>query len=370
MSGHRGVNAKAPVIVFLHGGGFGTGATSMPLMDGQHLCERGMVVVTVNYRLGALGLLSHPDFADSTNGSMANWQQQDMAAALQWVRQNIASFGGDPNNVCLMGQSGGAMSTAIFAQNPDVRPTFQKVFLLSPPTVTAPSSMTLTDAAAYTAILATKLGTTPLGLRDVDAKTLHNAEIALNALPLPAGFTSGFGFKLTPMVDGHIYRADWTLPAWPADLPLMMTYAFDEGAFFQDLIDPATNTRLTPPLPTSVSALTSAVIPQAGGPANAAAVIAAYTQAALNEGRSTDPGDLWVDIFGDRLLRNFGKRYARQIASTGVNVRFGTYMHSVKAGSWSRRSSLRRTAAAVRNLWAGLLQSEGWRRRIRSTALQ
>jgi para-nitrobenzyl esterase len=326
-----GVNAKAPVIVFLHGGGFRTGATSMPLMDGQHLCERGIVVVTVNYRLGALGLLSHPDFADSTNGSMANWQQQDMAAALQWVRQNIASFGGDPNNVCLMGQSGGAMSAAIFAQNPDVRPTFQKVILLSPPTVIPPSSMTLTDAAAYTKILADKLGTTPRGLRDADAKTLHSAEIALNTLPLPAGFTSGFGFKLTPMVDGHIYRADWTRTAWPADLPVMITYTHDEGAFFQDLVDPASDARLTPPLPTSTSALTAAVIPQAGGPANAAAVIAAYTQAALNEGRSTDPGDLWIDIFGDRLLRNYGTRYAKQISSAGANVRYGTYMHSVKA---------------------------------------
>jgi para-nitrobenzyl esterase len=326
-----GVNAKAPVIVFLHGGGFRTGATSMPLMDGQRLCERGIVVVTVNYRLGALGLLSHPDFADATNGSFANWQQQDMAAALQWIRQNIASFGGDPNNVCLMGQSGGAMSAALLAQNPDVRPTFQKVILLSPPTVQAPSSMTLTDAAAYTELLAKKLGTTPRGLRDVDAKTLHTAEIALNALPLPAGFTSGFGFKLTPMVDGHIYRADWTRTAWPADLPVMITYTLDEGAFFQDLIDPATNTRLTPPLPTSVSALTSAVIPQAGGPAAASAVIDAYTQIAVREGRSTDPGDLWIDIFGDRLLRNYGTRYAKQISSTGVNVRSGTYMHSVKA---------------------------------------
>jgi para-nitrobenzyl esterase len=110
----------------------------------------------------------------------------------------------------------------------------------------------------------------------------------------------------------------------------MITYTLDEGAFFQNLIDPATNTRLTPPLPTSLSALTSAVIPQAGGPAAASAVIDAYTQIALREGRSTDPGDLWIDIFGDRLLRNFGTRYAKQMASAGANVRFGTYMHSVK----------------------------------------
>ena len=325
-------SGKAPVVVFLHGGGFRTGATSMPLMNGQHLAERGVVVVTVNYRLGALGLLSHPDLTDAGNGSMANWQQQDMAAALQWVRQNIAAFGGDPNNVCLMGQSGGAMSAAIFAQNPAIRATFQKVILLSPPTVTAPSSMTLTDAASYTALLASRLGTAPRGLRDVDARTLHNAELALSALPLPPGFSSGFGFRLTPLVDGQIYRADWTRSTWPADLPLLMTYTLDEGAFFQDLVDPATRTRLTPPLPASSAALTAAVIPQVGGSAtNAAAVIDAYTQAALHDGRSTNPGDLWIDIFGDRLLRNFGTRYAGQLASTGGDVRYGTYMHAVKA---------------------------------------
>lgn len=323
---------KAPVIVFLHGGGFRTGATSMPLMNGQSLSERGVVVVTVNYRLGALGLLSHPDLTDAGNGSMANWQQQDMAAALQWVKQNIAAFGGDPDNVCLMGQSGGAMSAAIFAQKPAVRATFQKVILLSPPTVAPPSAMTLTDAAAYTALVAGRLGTTPRGLRDVDAKALHAAELALNALPLPAGFTSGFGFKLAPMVDGQIYRADWTRSAWPADLPVMITYTHDEGAFFQDLVDPATHARLTPPLPTSSAALTAAIIPQVGGSAtSAAAVIDAYTQAAQREGRSTDPGDLWLDIFGDRLLRNYGTRYAKQLAGTGVNVRYGTYMHAVKA---------------------------------------
>jgi para-nitrobenzyl esterase len=111
-----------------------------------------------------------------------------------------------------------------------------------------------------------------------------------------------------------------------------MTYTLDEGAFFQDLVDPATHARLTPPLPATNAALTTAVIPQAGGSAaSAAAVIDAYTQAAQREGRSTDPGDLWIDIFGDRLLRNYGTRYAKQLSGTGTNLRYGTYMHSVKA---------------------------------------
>jgi para-nitrobenzyl esterase len=203
--------------------------------------------------------------------------------------------------------------------------------MLSPPSLTPPVSMTPDDAAAYAELLADRLGTTPVGLRDVPAQTLHDAELALNAAPLPAGFTSGFGFKIAPVIDGQFYRADWTRSAWPADLPLAIVYTLDEGAFFMDLYDPITQQRLSPPLPPNGSALTAAVQSQVGGSAaTAATVIDAYAQAAAAEGRSTSPGDLWIDIFGDRLLRNFGTRYARQLAQAGLNVRYGTYMHAVK----------------------------------------
>lgn len=321
-----------PVIVWLHGGAFRTGATCMPLMNGRALAERGVVLVTVNYRLGALGLLAHPDFADPDNGRWANWQLQDMGAALHWVRQNIAAFGGDPAQVCLMGQSGGAMSAAILAQHPAYRACFQKAVLLSPPSVTAPVSMTPDDAAAYTELLASDLATTPRGLCEVQAQTLHGAEVALNLQPLPARFTSGHGFKLAPLIDEKTYLSDWTRVAWPTDLPVLITYTLDEGAFFWDLRDPATNTRLTPPLPTTRKALMAAVLPHVGGaPEAAAAVIDVYTRTAIAEGRSSAPEDLWIDIFGDRLLRSYGTRYAATIAQTGAQVRYATYMHRVKA---------------------------------------
>lgn len=301
-------------------------------MNGRALAERGVVLVTVNYRLGALGLLAHPDFADPDNGSWANWQLQDMGAALHWVQQNIAAFGGDPAQVCLMGQSGGAMSSAIMAQHPAYRSCFQKAVLLSPPSVTSPVSMTPVDAAAYTELVASRLATTPRGLREVPAQTLHEAELALNLQPLPASFKSGNGFKLAPLIDGTTYLADWTRTAWPTDLPVLITYTLDEGAFFWNLVDPATNIRLTPPLPTTREALTAAVLPQVGGsPEAAATVIDVYAQAAVAEGRSSEPADLWLDIFGDRLLRNYGTRYAATIAQTGAQVRYVTYMHQVKA---------------------------------------
>jgi para-nitrobenzyl esterase len=322
-----------PVIVWFHGGGFRTGATRMPLMNGNSLAQRGVVVVTANYRLGALGLLSHPDFADSQNGTSANWQMQDMAAALKWVRDNIAAFGGDPARVCVVGQSGGAMHAVMLAQNPVYRPLFQKAVLLSPPNVTPPASLTASDAAAYTELLATTLGTTPLGLRNVPAQTLHAAELAQNGGTLPVSFTSGRSpYKLAPVIDGTTYLGDWTRRDWPTDLPVVIDYTLDEGAFWFDIYDPATNSMLTPSPPPTLPAVTAALTAQLSGRADAAnAVINAYTTAAIAEGRSTNPASLWIDIFGDQLLRNFGTRFAARLAAAGVPVRYGTYMHAVQA---------------------------------------
>jgi para-nitrobenzyl esterase len=224
------------------------------------------------------------------------------------------------------------MSTAIFAQDPAYRSSFQKAVLLSPPAVPPPASMTPADAAAYTELLAGSLATTPRGLRDVPAKTLHAAELAQNFQPLPAHFTSGLGFKLAPLVDGISYRSDWTRSPWPSDIPVIISYTLDEGAFFLDLRDPTTNALLTPPLLDTEAALAAAMLPQVGGsPEAAAAVIDVYTRTARVERRSPAPADLWVDIFGDRLLRNYGTRYAATIAQAGAQVRYATSMHQVKA---------------------------------------
>jgi para-nitrobenzyl esterase len=326
-----GRGGKLPVIVWLHGGGFRTGATRMPLMNGRALSELGVVVVTVNYRLGMLGLLSHPDLTDPTNGTDANWQLQDMGAALQWVKRNIAAFGGDPGNVTVMGQSGGAKHTAILAQNPIYRSCFQRAILLSPPSVTPPVSMTLGDAATYTEALAASLSTTVRGLRDVPAKTLYDAETALSR-NLPSTVHSGFIFPMAPIIDGKSYLGDWTRGEWPKDMPVLITYTLDEGAFFLDLYDPLQGKMVTGSLPSTAGALYGATLTQVGGSSDAAnAVIDAYTRAAAAEARSTAPGDLWIDIFGDRLLRNWGTRYAATIAQAGAKVRFGTYMHPVMA---------------------------------------
>jgi len=322
--------SRTPVIVWLHGGAWRTGATSMPLMNGQALAALGVVVVTVNFRLGALGGLSHPDLADSDNGSTANWQLQDQMAALEWVHRNAAAFGGDAGNICLMGQSAGGTSAAVIAQNPASRKLLRKVVLLSPASNAAPGGFNLKDAAAYTELLATRLNTTPRGLRDVPAATLHAAEIALNTLPLPAGIATGRGSKFIPVIDGQFCLADWTRAAWPADLPVIITTTATEGTFFVDLIDPA-GKALTAPLPQNDAQLLAAVTALTRSEASSNQVIAAYREAAAQESRAGGAGDLWVEIYGDFTIRNHSVRYAGRLAREGIDVRLGTYAHTLKA---------------------------------------
>ncbi len=304
----------------------------MPLMDGHALEKLGVVVVTVNFRLGALGGLSHPSFADSATGGSANWQLQDQMAALQWVHENAAAFGGDPDNICLVGQSAGGTSVALMAQNPASRKYIRKAVLLSPGNNSAPGTFTLKDAAAYTELLATSLNTMPTGLRDIPAATLHAAELALNALPLPSTFTSGYGAKLAPIVDRQFCLSDWTQTPWPSDLPVIFTTTLTEGIFFVDLIDPASGKALTAPLPQSDIQLNAYVAGTFGiSSTTSQQLIDAYRQAAVQDGRANAAGDIWVEIFGDNVIRRHTLSYVGRLATDGVDVRFGTYAHALKA---------------------------------------
>jgi para-nitrobenzyl esterase len=123
----------APVLVFIHGGAFISGAGSFPSHDGTNLAVRGAVVVTLNYRLGVFGFFAHPDLsAASPNHASGNYGLLDQMAALRWVRRNIAAFGGDPHNVTVFGESAGAASIGYLMISPLAQGLFDKAILESP----------------------------------------------------------------------------------------------------------------------------------------------------------------------------------------------------------------------------------------------
>jgi para-nitrobenzyl esterase len=115
-------------MVFIHGGAFVSGTANDPLFDGAKLAQAGLIVVTVNYRLGALGWLSHPALSDAGSG---NFGLMDQLAALHWVHDNIAAFGGDPDNVTLFGSDAGATSIALLMLSDQARDLFHKAILQS-----------------------------------------------------------------------------------------------------------------------------------------------------------------------------------------------------------------------------------------------
>jgi para-nitrobenzyl esterase len=142
--------AALPVMVFLHGGSFVSGSGSLPLYDGARLAARGVVPVTVNYRLGVEGFVPLP-------GGEANVGLRDQIAALAWVRENIAAFGGDPGRITVFGQSAGAMSIAALLGSPAARGLFHRAILQSGNTATH----SLEYGAQLAAALARIAGTEP-----------------------------------------------------------------------------------------------------------------------------------------------------------------------------------------------------------------
>lgn len=113
------VDANRPVIVFIHGGGFTSGSGSVPIYNGEKMAEKGVVFVTINYRVGIFGFLAHPDLSEESEHKVSgNYGILDQIAALQWVQDNISNFGGDPNNVTIAGQSAGSFSVNYLVASP------------------------------------------------------------------------------------------------------------------------------------------------------------------------------------------------------------------------------------------------------------
>lgn len=128
-----GVDGPLPVMVFIHGGSFVSGTANDPLFDGAKLAQEKVIVVTLNYRLGAFGWLAYPALTEGAGGAVGNYGLMDQIAALRWVHDNITAFGGDPGNVTLFGAGAGAVSVALLMLAEPSRALFQKAILESVP---------------------------------------------------------------------------------------------------------------------------------------------------------------------------------------------------------------------------------------------
>ncbi|THD80610.1 MAG: carboxylesterase [Phenylobacterium sp.] len=118
---------KLPVMVWIHGGSFTSGAGSLQFYDGSHFAQHGVILVTVNYRLGRLGFFAHPALtAESPNGPLGNYGVMDNIAALKWVKANAAAFGGDPGNITAFGESAGGILINFLMAAPEARGLFAK----------------------------------------------------------------------------------------------------------------------------------------------------------------------------------------------------------------------------------------------------
>jgi para-nitrobenzyl esterase len=227
----RSTAERLPVLVFVHGGAFREGSGSLPLYDGTELAHKGLVVVTINYRLGALGFLVHPELErESPQHAAGDYGLADQVAALEWVRANIQAFGGDPQRVVLAGQSAGAMSVYLLTAAPRAAGLFQRAIVESGPGALASFGVPTLRASLQAFDDARKAGAK--FAEQHGAKTLADLR-ALDASQLLV--TGDAGIRFGPVVDG------WLLPEDPDkvydehrqnDVPLLIGMMADEGSAF------------------------------------------------------------------------------------------------------------------------------------------
>ena len=223
------VEPKLPVMVWIYGGGFVAGTTSEGRQEGSHLAQQGVIVVSMNYRLGVFGFMVHPELAkESGHNSAGNYGLLDQLVALKWVHDNIAAFGGDPESVTIFGESAGSFSVSAQMASPLAKGLFQKAIGESGAAFSRsglsfdPMSVRAEKDAA---LAKEKLGASTLAeLRAIPAEKL----LATFAPPQSPGFDFG------PDIDGYFLPESVSAifaAGQQNDVALMAGWNHDEGSF-------------------------------------------------------------------------------------------------------------------------------------------
>ncbi len=217
--------AKLPVFVYIHGGGFSEGSGSVAVYDGEGLAKQGLVMVTLNYRLGVFGFLAHPGLTrESGREASGNYGLLDCLAALKWIRENIAAFGGDPGRVTLAGQSAGSMAVHALVASPLAKGLFHGAI--------AESGGTTVGTAVKRRDEAEQEGLRYAQWRGADSlAALRALTPSQLTAPLPTQ-PSGVPMRFAPIVDGYLLPAsidELVARGAQSDLPYIAGGNADEG---------------------------------------------------------------------------------------------------------------------------------------------
>jgi para-nitrobenzyl esterase len=217
---------RIPVLVWIYGGGFGGGSTSEGNYSGENLARKGVVLVSIAYRVGILGFMAHPELSkESPNHASGNYGLLDMIAGLQWVQKNIAAFGGDPTKVTIFGESAGGIAVSMLCASPQAKGLFHGAISQSggsfgpsrPTTFPGENMKRLSDAERDGKAYAERAGV---------ASIAELRKIAADKLPPGRGW---------PIIDGWVIPDDqyklYTAGRYN-DTPILVGYNSDEGASF------------------------------------------------------------------------------------------------------------------------------------------
>lgn len=213
---------RRPVMLFIHGGGNVSGASSVDYLDGASLARRGIVVVSTNYRLGVFGFFAHPELTrESPHNASGNYGLMDQIAALKWIHENISKFGGDPSNITVFGHSAGSWDIGMLMASPLTKGLFERAIQQSGPIYSPTSMPSLAESEEAGRQLAQRLKAPPENaiahLRGLSAQELQNSVFPPNP---PTGTSSkrgGVGLN----VDGWVLtRAPSVVFAAAEELPV------------------------------------------------------------------------------------------------------------------------------------------------------
>src|SRR5262249_16719416 len=232
---------KRPVLFWCHGGAFITGSGASPWTDGTNLCRLDdVVVVSFNHRLGALGYLHLEDIAEGDFTGAGTAGVMDIVAALEWVRDNIGQFGGDPGNVTIFGESGGGAKVSVLMALPAAKGLFHKAIIQSGPAVQMANREDGTKTARQ---VLQHLGLAPNEagrLRSIPVAGLLEAQAAVLAGVSRASFADRRRLGLNPVIDGKVFPGGPFAPTAPqvsAHVPLMIGSNKDEMTLFLGHLD-------------------------------------------------------------------------------------------------------------------------------------